>query len=129
MAVGKSVGAVATALEATRKVTEMAFNEHMLSKAWTTTLAAIRNPQDRATGLKALRLNPTLGMHAIAWAGMERQPPEPVARMLLADLGLDEQTLMAAARTRSASTSRPCSSRTAAWWTPTWWRRSGCRQA
>jgi hypothetical protein len=33
-------------------------------------------------------------MHAIAWAGAERQPPEPTARMLLNDFGLNEQTLM-----------------------------------
>jgi hypothetical protein len=95
LAVSKSMSAAATAAEAARKVTELIYNEVQLTRAWNTTKAAIRNPNDRATGLKALRLNPTLGMHAIAWAGMERQPPEPTARQLLNDLGLNEQTLMA----------------------------------
>jgi hypothetical protein len=95
LAVSKSMSAAATAAEAARKVTELIYNEVQLTRAWNTTIAAINNPNDRATGLKALRLNPTLGMHAIAWAGMERQPPEPTARQLLNDLGLNEQTLMA----------------------------------
>jgi hypothetical protein len=94
LAVSKSMSAAATAAEAARKVSELIYNEVQLTRAWNTTKEAIRNPNDRATGLKALRLNPTLGMHAIAWAGMERQPPEPTARMLLNDLGLNEQTLM-----------------------------------
>ena len=94
LAVGKTLGAVATAGEGTLKVTEMLYNEAMLSKGWSTTLAFIRNPRDRATGLAALRLNPTLGMHAVAWAAMEKVPPEPVARAMLSDLGLNEQTLM-----------------------------------
>lgn len=92
-ALGKTVGAVATAGENGRKLTEMLFNESMLSKGWATTLAAIRNPRDRVTGLAALKLNPTLGMHAIAWAGMEKQPADPIARNLLSSLGLNEQTL------------------------------------
>jgi hypothetical protein len=94
LAVSKSMSAAATAAEATRRITELIYNEVQLTRAWNTTKAAIANPNDRATGLKALRLNPTLGMHAIAWAGMERQPPEPTARQLLNDLGLNEQTLM-----------------------------------
>jgi len=93
LAVGKTMGAVATAAESAHKVSEMIYNEVALSKAWTTTLAAMRNPRDRATGLKALRLNPTLGMHAIAWAGMEKKPLDPIARNLLGELGLNEQTL------------------------------------
>lgn len=94
LAVGKTMGAVASGLEGVRKVSEMAYNEKMLSDGWEVTLAAIRNPRDRATGLKALRLNPTLGMHALAWAGTEKQPPDPIARNLLARLGLTEQSLM-----------------------------------
>ena len=93
MAVGKTLGKVAEAMEGLAKVTEMTFNEAMLSHGWSVTLTAIQNPKDRATGLQALRLNPTLGMHAIAWAGMERRPPDPIARNLLAELGLNEQTL------------------------------------
>ena len=95
LAIGKTMGAAATAVDSASKLTEMIYNEAMLAKAWKITLAAIRNPRDRVTGLAALKLNPTLGMHALAWAGMERQPPEPIARALLADLGLNEQTLMA----------------------------------
>ena len=95
LAIGKTLGAVATAVDATNTAAETGFNEAMLAKGWKITLAAIRNPRDRVNGLAALKLNPTLGMHAIAWAGMERQPPEPIARALLADLGLNEQTLMA----------------------------------
>lgn len=93
LAVGKTIGAIASAGESTHKVSEMIYTEVKLAEGWKTTLAAIRNPRDRATGLAALRLNPTLGMHAIAWAGMEKQPPDPIARMLLAELGLNEQTL------------------------------------
>ena len=93
LAVGKTMGAVASAAESAHKVSEMIYNEVALSKAWTTTLAAMRTPRDRATGLKALRLNPTLGMHAIAWAGMEKKPLDPIARNLLGELGLNEQTL------------------------------------
>ena len=95
LAVSKSMAASATALEATRKITELIYNEVQLTRAWNTTTAAISNPGDRVTGLAALRLNPTLAMHAIAWAGSERQPPEPTARMLLNDFGLNEKTLMA----------------------------------
>jgi len=94
LAVSKSMSAAATLAESTRKITELIYNEVQLTRAWETTRAAMRDPRNRAVGLKALRLNPTLGMHAIAWAGMERQPPEPSARMLLNDLGLNEQTLM-----------------------------------
>ena len=94
LAVGKSLSAIATASEGALKLTEMIYDEAMLSKGWSTMLVALRNPRDRVTGLAALKLNPTLGMHAIAWAGMERLPPDPIARALLADLGLDEQTLM-----------------------------------
>lgn len=95
MAVGKTLGAVARAAEGAVKVSGMIYNEAMLRKGWSTTLAAVRNPRDRAAGLAALRLNPTLGMHAIAWAGMEKVPADPVARSLLASLGLNEQTLQA----------------------------------
>ncbi|MBV8605523.1 MAG: hypothetical protein JO224_12625 [Pelomonas sp.] len=95
LAVGKSIGAAATAAELTAKTVELAYNEKMLSSGWDATLGAIRNPRDRALGLRALRLNPTLGMHAIAWAAMNRVPPDPIARNLLDELGLDEQTLAA----------------------------------
>jgi len=94
LAVSKSMSAAASAAESTRKITELIYDEVQLTRAWNTTQAAINDPRDRATGLKALRLNPTLAMHAIAWAGAERQPPEPTARMLLNDFGLNEQTLM-----------------------------------
>ena len=95
MAVGKTMGAIAEAGQSANKVAGMVYNEAMLSAAWKSTLAFIRSPQERATGLEALRLNPTLGMHAVAWAGMEKKPVDAIARNLLSELGLNEQTLMA----------------------------------
>ncbi len=70
-----------SAAQETAKFSEMAFNAAKLREAWEITKRAIDNPRDRALGLAALRLNPTLGMHAIAWAAMEKQPPDPIARM------------------------------------------------
>jgi len=93
MAIGKTLGLVASAGQEVRKISEMAYNDKKLSDAWTKTKLALENPRDRALGLTALRLNPTLGMHAVAWAGMEKQPPDPVARMFLDSVGLNEQTL------------------------------------
>jgi hypothetical protein len=91
LAVGKTMSAVASAAEAANKVVNLAYDEVMLRKAWATTKAAMDNPRDRSLGLEALKINPTLGMHAIAWAGLERQ--DPIARMVLDSCGLNEQTL------------------------------------
>lgn len=93
MAIGKTINAVNSAAQATAKVTEMIYDEVKLRQAWKTTKLAMQNPKDRALGLKALKLNPTLGMHAIAWAGIEQQPPDPIARMVMGSVGLDENTL------------------------------------
>jgi len=93
MAIGKTMGLVAGAAQEALKFSEMIYTEAKLAAAWKITKEAMNNPSDRAAGLKALRLNPTLGMHALAWAGMEKQPPDPVARMTLGSLGLNEQTL------------------------------------
>lgn len=93
MAIGKTLGLVAVAAQEGRKLTEMIYSEKKLSEAWATTKAAMANPRDRSLGLSALRLNPTLGMHAVAWAGMEKKPPDPIARMFLDSVGLNEQTL------------------------------------
>ncbi|MBV8503096.1 MAG: hypothetical protein JO006_15445 [Paucibacter sp.] len=95
MAVSKTMGAIAEAGQSANKFAGMVYNEVMLAAAWKSTLAFIRAPHERAAGLEALRLNPTLGMHAIAWAGMEKKPLDPIARNLLSELGLNEQTLMA----------------------------------
>ncbi|MCE9606153.1 MAG: hypothetical protein K8U03_14750 [Planctomycetia bacterium] len=95
LVIGKTIDKVAGALRQTNKVAGELYNERMLSKGWTATKKAINDPTNRAQGLKALRLNPTLGMHSIAWAAMEKTPPDPVARMFLADLGVTEQTLAA----------------------------------
>lgn len=100
LALGKTLNAVNAAAQQTAKVTEMIFNEVKLRQAWKTTKAAMQNPKDRALGLKALKLNPTLGMHAIAWAGMELQPPDPIARMMMGSVGLDEGTLAASGTER-----------------------------
>ncbi len=93
MAIGKTLGLVASAAQEVRKISEMAYNDKKLSEAWGKTKAAMENPRDRGLGLSALRLNPTLGMHAVAWAGMEKRPPDPIARMFLDSVGLNEQTL------------------------------------
>src|SRR5262249_34007298 len=51
---------------------------------------AMNNPKDRDLGLAALRLNPTLAMHGIAYAG---QKGDPIARMVLNSCGLNEHTM------------------------------------
>ena len=91
MAVGKTLSSVAEAASAVNTVAGKVYNEVMLRKAWTTTKAAMDNPKDRSLGLAALRLNPTLSMHAIAWAGLEKR--DPIARVFLDACGLNEQTL------------------------------------
>lgn len=93
MAIGKTLSACATAAKETAEMIEMAYSEKKLKEAWDKTKAALQNPRDRALGLAALRLNPTLGMHAIAWAGMQKTPPDPIARMFLNSVGVNEQTL------------------------------------
>lgn len=91
MAVGKTLSSVAEAASAVNTVAGKVYNEVMLRKAWTTTKAAMDNPKDRSLGLAALRLNPTLSMHAIAWAALEKH--DPIARIFLDACGLNEQTL------------------------------------
>lgn len=93
MALGKTINAVNAAAQQTAKVSEMIYNEVKLAQGWKVTKLALNNPSDRALGLSALKVNPTLGMHAIAWAGMEKQPPDPIARMVMDSLGLNEVTL------------------------------------
>jgi hypothetical protein len=93
LAVGKTMSAFATAAQEGAKLTEMIYTKQKLEEAWAKTKAAMENPRDRSLGLAALRLNPTLGMHAVAWAGMEKSPPDPIARMFLDSVGLNEQTL------------------------------------
>jgi hypothetical protein len=93
MAVGKTMGLVATAAEATLVVSEMIYNKQKLAEAWVVTKSAMETPGDRALGLKALRLNPTLGMHALAWAAVEKKPVDPIARMVFNSLGVNEETL------------------------------------
>lgn len=93
MALGKTINAVNAAAQQTAKVSEMIYNEVKLAQGWKVTKLALNNPSDRALGLSALKVNPTLGMHALAWAGMEKQPPDPIARMVMDSLGLNEVTL------------------------------------
>ncbi len=97
LAIGKTVGTVALAAEGIRKVSEVAYNAKKLHEAWNTIHQAVNQPGDRALGLAALRLSPTLGMHAIAWAGMEKTPPDPIARRFMDATGLNENTLAAGA--------------------------------
>ena len=96
MAIGKTMSVCAAAAEANLKVSQMIYDEKRLAEAWTITKAAMDNPRDRTLGLKALRLNPTLGMHAIAWAAVEKTPPDPIARMLLNSLNINEEALAVA---------------------------------
>jgi hypothetical protein len=97
MAIGKAMNSVASAAEASLKATKMIYNEKKLAEGWAVTKEALDNPRDRATGLKALRLNPTLGMHALAWAALEKTPPDPIARMMFDSLGVTEQTIASGA--------------------------------
>jgi hypothetical protein len=91
LAVGKTMNSVAQAASAVNTVAGKIYNEAMLRKAWATTKAAMDNPKDRSLGLAALRLNPTLSMHAIAWAALEKH--DPIARVFVDSCGLNEQTL------------------------------------
>ncbi len=93
MAIGKTMGLVTKAAQGVSEGAEFLFTEKKLAEAWKTTIAALNDTRNRALGLSALRLNPTLAMHAIAWAAMTKQPPDPIARIALSDLGLNEQTL------------------------------------
>jgi len=93
LAIGKTLGLLATAAQKGSDLDEMIYNEQKLAEAWAVTKAAMDNTRDRALGLAALKLNPTLGMHAVAWAGMQKSPPDPIARMFLDSCGLNEQTL------------------------------------
>lgn len=95
LAVGKTMSTLAGAADAGRKLVESAYNAKQLTAAWTAIKEATKNPGDRALGLQALRLSPTLGMHAIAWAGMSKVPPDVTARSFMAATGLNENTLAA----------------------------------
>ena len=96
-AVGQSLVLAAEGASIANDIAGKVFNEAMLTRAWTTTVSAIKNPGNRTVGLQALQRNPTLGMHAIAWAGVQRQPPDPIARMLMSRLGITEKTIAAGA--------------------------------
>lgn len=91
LAVGKTMSAVASAASAANTVAGKIFDEVALRKAWATTKDAMNNPRDRSLGVAALRLNTTLAMHAIAWAGLEKR--DPIARVVLDACGLNEHTL------------------------------------
>ncbi|HND52989.1 MAG TPA: hypothetical protein PLV92_11350, partial [Pirellulaceae bacterium] len=91
LAVGKTLSAVGSAGESANKIAGMVYDEVMLREGWAVTKEALDNPSNRSVGLKALRLNTTLAMHAIAWAGLEKR--DPIARMILNTCGLNENTL------------------------------------
>jgi hypothetical protein len=91
IAVGKTLSAVASAASAANTVANKIYDEVALRTAWATTKDAMNNPKDRSLGLAALRLNTTLAMHAIAWAGLEKR--DPIARVVLDSCGLNENTL------------------------------------
>lgn len=97
MGVGKTVNLLAKGTQKANEIAGKIYNEVMLSKAWSTTVKAMNSPGNRKLGLAALRLNPTLGMHAVAWAGAERQPPDPIAQNLMSQLGINAQTIAAGA--------------------------------
>ena len=98
MAVGKTLGKVTKAMESALTISQMIYDQHKLAEAWKVTKNAMDNPSDRGLGLQALRLNPTLGMHALAWAAIEKQPPDPIARMMFNSLGISEETLATGAK-------------------------------
>ncbi len=91
MAAGKALNAVGVLGEQANKVAELKYNESQLRKAWATTTAAVNNPANRKLGLKALLINPTLAMHAVAYAAKVEQ--DPTARNFLKACGLNESTL------------------------------------
>lgn len=93
LAIGKTLSACAAGAQELASFAENTYGEKKLKEAWDTTKAALDNPRDRALGLAALRLNPSLGMHAIAWAAMTKTPPDPIARMFLDSAGVSEQSL------------------------------------
>jgi len=91
MAVGKALSAAGQLGEKTAKFAELEYNEAQLRSGWATTKAALNNPANRKLGLKALLINPTLSMHAVAYAAkIER---DPIARNFLNACGLSESTL------------------------------------
>ncbi len=93
LAIGKTISKVSGVAQKAAKIAEKRYDLAMMKKAWNKTREAIENPGNRQIGLKALRLNPSLGMHALAWAATELQPPDPIARMVLNSVGLNENTL------------------------------------
>lgn len=93
LAIGKTMSKLTGLAKQSAKLIEKRYDLKMMKKAWNSTREAIENPGNRKLGLKALKLNPSLGMHAIAWAGTELQPPDPIARMVLDSVGLNEVTL------------------------------------
>ncbi|HND52706.1 MAG TPA: hypothetical protein PLV92_09930, partial [Pirellulaceae bacterium] len=95
MAAGKTANLVATVTQQGVRVANEIYNEAKLWQAWKVTRAALDAPANRELGLEALKLNPTLGVHALAWAGFEKQPVDPIARAMLKQLGLTEQSLAA----------------------------------
>lgn len=95
MAVGKTMKGITKAAELGHVYAATVYDENQLAAGWKATIEAINSPKNRVAGLKALRMNPTMGMHAVAWAAMTKQPPDPVARMIANSVGLDEQTLAA----------------------------------
>lgn len=89
-AVGKTAYVVGKAGEATHKLAQDLYNESEIRRAWLITINAVNNPENRKLGLKALRLNGTLAMHAVAWAADQG---DRVAREFLSACGISERTL------------------------------------
>ena len=130
MATGKLITAAGKAGQAVNDAAYAGYNEVQLRKAWATTRAAINNPASRNVGLAALHQNPTLAMHALAWASTNG---DRMARSILSDAGVNEQTLAhhrgtPAPRRRSSSYWRPCSTRTASSRTSRRSRSTGSRR-
>lgn len=95
MAIGMTTTMIAATAQKTAQLANAVYSEVQLREAWKVTLDALDAPSNRELGLKALKLNPTLSVHALAWAGFQKQPVDPIARMMLKKLGLSEQSLAA----------------------------------
>jgi hypothetical protein len=67
------------------------YNANQVRKAWDVTKAALSDPQDRALGLKARKVNPTLAKYAIAYGSTVER--DPVAVSMASACGLDNETL------------------------------------
>jgi hypothetical protein len=82
---------IASAIQAGAEALYQFYNANQVRKAWNVTKEALSNPENRALGLKARKVNPTLAKYAIAYgATVDR---DPIAVSMANACGLDNETL------------------------------------